>query len=866
MTRKPDYRVGALAEDPAGPVPAGLGAGAAWTWRWPMPSASTRCSWACPSSDALRANRMPHRWVACDSLWCPPLPVHRRRPTLSPRMPPEARWRCTASSTRCLSQRQPRSGRAAARAGTRARPAPDAARGRARAGARGPCGHLGFNPASLWGLRQRRSQWPARWAWARAATASCRVRRVHRLLAAARLAAPAGLRGRAGRFGCWRPPLATERWLQRTAWMERWANAGGRCSARPTSWWRSSACAACAWSAWPHAARERRKGRDRPPARGGAAAARRTGDHGEVMTEVVIYTDGACKGNPGPGGWGAWLRSGAHEKELWGGEALTTNNRMELTAVIEALASLKRRCRVTIYTDSEYVRNGITTWIHGWKAAGLEDGRPQAGEEHRAVAAPGRAARAHQVEWRWVKGHAGDPGNERADAAGQPRRRQARGHEGLPRKTRIADDRADTVPDCTERPTLEEDLIPLVAVLALGWPPWCRLVVAATACDRRGWAPVAAWRDRCAAVQGRQWWRAGRWAGGGPAAVEVGKVQAHAHRRRRPGRRLAALAPGRDAAPRGQRPHRKLGFADGQRVRRGQLLVQLDDTLQRPSCSRPRRRPASRAPTCSAAANCRPRASSARARSTRVPPRWRWPRPRWRWPGPAGPHEGAGAVRRHGRHPPVNVGDYVKDGADIVNLVDLSSPGWVDFRCPSATRPRCARAGRSRWPSTPCPGAASRAVSRRWIRRSTPTAARCWCARGGQPGPAAPGHVCARHAWSSRARECAGGARRGAGAPGHKQLLFKVVEGAGGQKVAQRLEAKVGLRLPGKVELLEGVKPAIWWSPPGRPPDARRTRAGAPIDLSPAGRRPRVVRPAGASALRQLLRFRPDGAAPAGAG
>ena len=85
---------------------------------------------------------------------------------------------------------------------------------------------------------------------------------------------------------------------------------------------------------------------------------------------VTIYTDGACKGNPGRGGWGAWLACGAHEKELWGGEPLTTNNRMELTAVIQALASLKRSSRVALYTDSEYVRNGITTWIHGWKQRG----------------------------------------------------------------------------------------------------------------------------------------------------------------------------------------------------------------------------------------------------------------------------------------------------------------------------------------------------------------------------------------------------------------------------------------------------------------------------------------------------------------
>ena len=133
------------------------------------------------------------------------------------------------------------------------------------------------------------------------------------------------------------------------------------------------------------------------------------------MSEVVIYTDGACKGNPGPGGWGAWLKSGEHEKELWGGEPKTTNNRMELTAVIEALASLKHRCTVTIYTDSEYVKNGITTWIHGWKARGwlTADKKPVKNVElwQRLES----LAHEHQVTWRWVRGHVGDPGNERAD-------------------------------------------------------------------------------------------------------------------------------------------------------------------------------------------------------------------------------------------------------------------------------------------------------------------------------------------------------------------------------------------------------------------------------------------------------------------
>lgn len=133
------------------------------------------------------------------------------------------------------------------------------------------------------------------------------------------------------------------------------------------------------------------------------------------MSEVVIYTDGACKGNPGPGGWGAWLKSGEHEKELWGGEPRTTNNRMELTAVIQALASLKHRCKVTVYTDSEYVKNGISSWIHNWKARGwlTADRKPVKNVElwQRLDA----LAREHEVTWRWVRGHVGDPGNERAD-------------------------------------------------------------------------------------------------------------------------------------------------------------------------------------------------------------------------------------------------------------------------------------------------------------------------------------------------------------------------------------------------------------------------------------------------------------------
>ncbi len=112
------------------------------------------------------------------------------------------------------------------------------------------------------------------------------------------------------------------------------------------------------------------------------------------MTDVVIYTDGACKGNPGPGGWGALLRAGTHEKELFGGEAQTTNNRMELTAVIRALESLTRATRAAVYTDSQYVKNGIQTWIHNWKRNGWKTADKKPVKKRRLVASAGRARRA----------------------------------------------------------------------------------------------------------------------------------------------------------------------------------------------------------------------------------------------------------------------------------------------------------------------------------------------------------------------------------------------------------------------------------------------------------------------------------------
>ena len=133
------------------------------------------------------------------------------------------------------------------------------------------------------------------------------------------------------------------------------------------------------------------------------------------LTRVEIATDGACKGNPGPGGWGAVIRSGAREKELSGGEALTTNNRMELTAVIEALNALRRPCAVALSTDSRYVMDGLTKWIHGWRKNGWKTASKQPVKNADLWQALVEATARHRIAWEWVKGHAGHPNNERAD-------------------------------------------------------------------------------------------------------------------------------------------------------------------------------------------------------------------------------------------------------------------------------------------------------------------------------------------------------------------------------------------------------------------------------------------------------------------
>lgn len=133
------------------------------------------------------------------------------------------------------------------------------------------------------------------------------------------------------------------------------------------------------------------------------------------MKKVTVYTDGACSGNPGPGGWGAWLVSGSHSKEITGGKAETTNNQMELMAAIEGLNVLKAPSEVILYTDSVYVKDGITKWIHNWKKNGWRTANRKPVKNADLWQALDAAVERHDVTWKWVKGHNGDPGNEKAD-------------------------------------------------------------------------------------------------------------------------------------------------------------------------------------------------------------------------------------------------------------------------------------------------------------------------------------------------------------------------------------------------------------------------------------------------------------------
>ncbi len=134
-----------------------------------------------------------------------------------------------------------------------------------------------------------------------------------------------------------------------------------------------------------------------------------------MSMHIEIYTDGACSGNPGPGGWGALMRSGAHEKEIYGGEAETTNNRMEMMAVIEALKSLKKRSKVTLYTDSKYVLQGATEWLDGWKAKGWKTASKKPVKNKDLWQQIDEFVSAHDVKFIWVKGHSDHPENDRAD-------------------------------------------------------------------------------------------------------------------------------------------------------------------------------------------------------------------------------------------------------------------------------------------------------------------------------------------------------------------------------------------------------------------------------------------------------------------
>jgi len=178
----------------------------------------------------------------------------------------------------------------------------------------------------------------------------------------------------------------------------------------------------------------------------------------QTLKNVTIYTDGACSGNPGPGGWGAMMMADGHKRELRGGEADTTNNRMELLAAIRALKALTRRSHVDLHTDSTYVRQGITKWIHGWKRNGWKTAARKEVKNADLWQELDAARQAHEVQWHWVKGHAGDPGNERADELARMGLQDAR--KGIPQTDeRFSGEGQSAQPAFELHPTLAADTV-----------------------------------------------------------------------------------------------------------------------------------------------------------------------------------------------------------------------------------------------------------------------------------------------------------------------------------------------------------------------------------------------------------------------
>jgi ribonuclease HI/SAM-dependent methyltransferase len=362
-----------------------------------------------PEIDTLRSNRMPQRWVASDSLMLP-APIELPPPADEPGGP--ASMGPVPVALHCEYDALPFPDQALdlivlphtlEQATDPHRTLAEVAR---VLRPEGKVVIVGLNPVSLWGVRQRLGH--ARLMLARANSAQ-------RLL----------FLPRAGEFiGYWRARdwlrllgfelAALARSIRLDGPRRLALVAGVRCRLLPGGSQAGSRHAA--HRPGPQRAGQAQGGTGAQSQRRAFRRRKCSVNENDNLSEVTIYTDGACKGNPGPGGWGAWLSAGGHEKELFGGETSTTNNRMELTAVIQALASLTRRCRVAIYTDSEYVKNGMTTWIHNWKRRGWRtaDNKPVKNVElwQRLDSLVAQ----HQVGWHWVKGHAGDPGNERADA------------------------------------------------------------------------------------------------------------------------------------------------------------------------------------------------------------------------------------------------------------------------------------------------------------------------------------------------------------------------------------------------------------------------------------------------------------------